>query len=68
MDRAALEIARAIEFDPQSPTGYLFRGYIARARKDYASMAQDLDRALQLAPPNWEYRAAIEKMKAETKR
>jgi serine/threonine protein kinase len=68
LDRAGSDIARAIELEPEEPWHYLLRAMLAQLRRDAAGVVEDCNRVLQLAPPNWEGRAAAEQLKAAAKR
>jgi tetratricopeptide (TPR) repeat protein/predicted Ser/Thr protein kinase len=68
VDAAIADLTQAVDLSSEDPLYLAFRALAFQAKKDFPRVIQDCEKALQLAPPNWEHRPSVERMRDEARR
>jgi tetratricopeptide (TPR) repeat protein/predicted Ser/Thr protein kinase len=68
VDAAIADLSQAVELSPEDPLYLTFRALAFQAKKDFPRVVRDCEKALQIAPPTWEHRPTLERMRDEARR
>jgi serine/threonine protein kinase/Tfp pilus assembly protein PilF len=67
VDAAIVDATQSIDLFPEDPLSFTIRALAYQAKKDFPRVLQNCEKALQLAPPNWESRPVLERMRDEAR-
>jgi tetratricopeptide (TPR) repeat protein/tRNA A-37 threonylcarbamoyl transferase component Bud32 len=67
VEDAIADLTQAVDLSPDDPLYLAFRALAFRAKKDFPRVIQDCEKALQLAPPGWEHRPFVERLRDEAR-
>jgi S1-C subfamily serine protease len=60
IDGAIADFSQEIALNSNSPEAYVGRGELFQSKGDYNGATNDYSKALEIAPPNWDYRQQTE--------